>query len=98
MVTENDTRAIDPEFAFYGPMGFDIGAVLANLFMAYFSQVGHEKSPGERTEYAQWILQQANVVWNTFEARFGTVWQKAEGRCPAATFDSGCACAPQRIH
>lgn len=70
MVTENDTRAIDPEFAFYGPMGFDIGAVLANLFMAYFSQVGHEKSPGERTEYAQWILQQANVVWNTFEARF----------------------------
>ena len=26
MVTEEDTRAIDPEFAFYGPMGFDIGA------------------------------------------------------------------------
>jgi 5-methylthioribose kinase len=70
MVTENDTRAIDPEFAFYGPMGFDIGAILANLFMAYFSQPGHEKSAGGRSEYAQWILGQADILWNTFESRF----------------------------
>ncbi|MHC2375794.1 5-methylthioribose kinase [Bradyrhizobium liaoningense] len=33
MVTESETRVIDPEFAFYGPMGFDSGAVLANLLM-----------------------------------------------------------------
>ncbi len=70
MVTETDTRAIDPEFAFYGPMGFDVGAVLANFFMAYFSQVGHEKSPGERADYTKWIAAQANVLWNTFEQRF----------------------------
>ena len=31
MVTEIETRVIDPEFAFYGPMGFDIGAVIGNL-------------------------------------------------------------------
>jgi 5-methylthioribose kinase len=31
MVTESETYAIDPEFAFYGPMGFDIGALLGNL-------------------------------------------------------------------
>ncbi len=36
MVTVSETRVIDPEFAFYGPMGFDVGAVLANLLMAYF--------------------------------------------------------------
>ncbi|MEH2534647.1 S-methyl-5-thioribose kinase [Bradyrhizobium sp. AZCC 1588] len=34
MVTESETKVIDPEFAFYGPMGFDIGAVIANLLMA----------------------------------------------------------------
>ena len=28
MVTESRDAVIDPEFAFYGPMGFDIGAVL----------------------------------------------------------------------
>ena len=37
MVTENETRVIDPEFAFYGPMGFDLGAVIANLLMSYLA-------------------------------------------------------------
>ena len=41
MLTENDTKVIDPEFAFYGPMGFDIGALLANLLMNFFSQNGY---------------------------------------------------------
>jgi 5-methylthioribose kinase len=27
MVTREETRVIDPEFAFYGPMDFDVGAV-----------------------------------------------------------------------
>ena len=26
---------IDPEFAFYGPMAFDVGMLLANFWMAY---------------------------------------------------------------
>ena len=34
MVTESATMVIDPEFAFYGPMGFDIGAVIGNLLMS----------------------------------------------------------------
>jgi 5-methylthioribose kinase len=36
MVTERETLVIDPEFAFYGPMGFDLGAVLGNLVMGYW--------------------------------------------------------------
>ena len=28
---------IDPEFAFYGPMAYDIGALIANIIMAYIS-------------------------------------------------------------
>ena len=42
MLTPEDTRVIDPEFAFVGPMGFDVGAVIGNLLIAYFSQDGHE--------------------------------------------------------
>ena len=34
MVTESETRVIDPEFAFYGPMGFDVGAIIVNLLLA----------------------------------------------------------------
>ena len=50
MLTQADTRVIDPEFAFMGPMGFDIGAILANLLMSYFSQEGHEQRPA-RTRF-----------------------------------------------
>jgi len=38
MVTDDETRVIDPEFAFYGPISFDIGMLLANFWMSYFSQ------------------------------------------------------------
>lgn len=31
-VCEKGIKIIDPEFAFYGPMGYDIGNVIANLF------------------------------------------------------------------
>ncbi len=38
MVTDEETKVIDPEFAFYGPIAFDIGMLLANFWMSYFSQ------------------------------------------------------------
>ena len=47
MVTDDDTRVIDPEFAFYGPIAFDVGMLLANFWMSYFSQRGHEQE-GDR--------------------------------------------------
>jgi hypothetical protein len=28
------------EFAFYGPIGFDLGALVSNFLLAYFSQAG----------------------------------------------------------
>jgi 5-methylthioribose kinase len=77
MVTESDTRAIDPEFAFYGPMGFDIGAVLGNLLLAYYAQDGHEARPGERDGYREWILAQITAIWEGFEARFRALWNEA---------------------
>jgi len=76
MVTEDDTRAIDPEFAFFGPMGFDIGAILANFFMAAFAQEGLETSKGERAAQAAWILEQIEVIWNTFSAEFTALWNQ----------------------
>jgi 5-methylthioribose kinase len=77
MVTETDTRAIDPEFAFYGPMGFDIGAVLGNLLLAYYAQDGHEARAGERDDYREWILAQITAIWEGFEARFRALWDAA---------------------
>jgi 5-methylthioribose kinase len=74
MVTPGDTRIIDPEFAFFGPMGFDIGALIGNLLLAYFSQAGHESAPGQRDEYREWLLTLIEKFWNGFSSRFLVLW------------------------
>ena len=89
MVTQTDTRIIDPEFAFVGPMGFDTGAVIANLLLNYFSQIGHEKPPGARDSYRNWVLGSVEEFWNGFCSRFLALW-RSEGKgdaYPAALFD-----------
>jgi hypothetical protein len=32
---------IDPEFAYYGPIAFDVGKILANLLLCFFAADGH---------------------------------------------------------
>ena len=75
MVTKKDTKVIDPEFTFYGPMGFDIGALIANLLMNYFSQTGHEKKLGERNQYKKWLLEIIKTIWVEFEKKFLKLWE-----------------------
>jgi 5-methylthioribose kinase len=80
MLTDEDTRVIDPEFAFVGPIGFDVGAVIGNLLLAYFAQGGHEEAPHARDPYRAWILRQVEAVWTGFEQRFRDLWRsKASG-------------------
>lgn len=75
MVTNTETRVIDPEFAFYGPMGFDVGAVLANLLMAYFASEGHEQERGSRDAFESWVLATVDEVWTGFADKFLVLWR-----------------------
>ncbi|WP_027834075.1 S-methyl-5-thioribose kinase [Maritalea myrionectae] len=75
MVTETDTVVIDPEFATYGPIGFDIGMLLGNFYMAFFAQDGHESEKGARDDYAQWILDVTCDIWHHFEEEFSHLWR-----------------------
>jgi 5-methylthioribose kinase len=79
MVTPGDTRVIDPEFAFYGPIGMDLGAFVGNLLMSYFSQPGHAAAGSPRAEYAEWVLAQIPMFWHHFAARFLELWETAPG-------------------
>ncbi|MDB5392984.1 MAG: S-methyl-5-thioribose kinase [Rhodospirillales bacterium] len=74
MVTELETRAIDPEFAFFGPMGFDAGALIANLLIAAIAHGVHGQ--GELGDaYRTWILDQAELVWTGFTTKFRALWE-----------------------
>lgn len=79
MVTEDDTRVIDPEFAMYGPIGFDLGAFLANLLMSYYSQPGHATPEDDRTAMQRWLLDQLPIFWQAFADRFGQLWREQSG-------------------
>jgi 5-methylthioribose kinase len=56
-------------------MGFDIGAVIANLLMAYLASPGHERSAAERRAFETWLLQTVEQVWTEFERKFLERWR-----------------------
>ena len=75
MVNQTDTYVIDPEFAYYGPMGFDVGLLLANLLTAYLSQEWHRTQAGQNPAPIQaWLLEQVASVWNGFAKKFTALW------------------------
>lgn len=74
MVTEDDTRVIDPEFAFYGPMAFDVGMLLANFWMSFFSQAGREEG-GSRDSMRAYLLATVAEIWAVFRAEFSALWR-----------------------
>lgn len=74
MVSEGDSRVIDAEFATYGPMGFDIGSLLANLWMASFAQAGLRLRDDAADVYRRWILDLVETVWAVFVAEFTRLW------------------------
>lgn len=73
MVTEEDTRIIDPEFAFVGPMAFDVGAIMANYLLSYFSFCG-QNVEGKPDSYSDWLLDQLRSLWTVFERKFLDLW------------------------
>lgn len=75
-ITETSLKAIDPEFAYYGPIGFDIGAVIANLLLNYAGQHGLQEDPGERDSYREYLLETVEDVWNEFVSQFVQLWHK----------------------
>jgi len=74
MAHGSDIKVIDPEFAAYGPTGFDIGMFLGNLFMAYFAQVGHASETNNTENYKKWLLQQIQETWLTFVQEYSHLW------------------------
>ena len=51
-INESGLKIIDPEFAFYGPMGYDIGNVVGNLFFA----LAHKTfSAPVQTDFIGWV-------------------------------------------
>jgi 5-methylthioribose kinase len=70
-IKEDSTKVIDAEFAFYGPIGYDVGNVIANLVFAYVNGVTFHK-----TEFVNWLEQTIKDVLDLFIEKFSKSWDE----------------------
>ncbi len=84
MINQDETYVIDSEFAFVGPMGFDVGALIANLVMSWISH----RVQDDTDRYCDLILETINDLWQRFERKFCALWDETE---ESALFTKGFA-------
>ena len=91
MVTDTDTKVIDPEFGFMGPMAFDIGNYIGNLLLAYFSRPGWLRDESKCQHQQSWLLEQIVMTWKVFVEQFKLLWtDKEQGEAyPLAIYQKG---------
>ena len=65
-----ECRVIDPEFCYYGPVGFDLGALFGN-YLAARARAAVLNRPAE---YQQWLADMGPETWNAFEAEMRRLW------------------------
>lgn len=68
-VTETSTKVIDPEFSFYGPIGYDVGNVVANLIFAAVRGDAYEQE-----SFVEWTEETIIDVVNLFKEKFERYW------------------------
>ncbi len=76
-VKEDSTKVIDPEFAFYGPMGYDVGALIANLVMNYISTDAMVEDENRRETHKEYLLSSMRDVIDIFKEKFLSLWDEA---------------------
>ena len=70
-IKEGSTKVIDPEFAFYGPMGYDIGNVVANLMFAWANADAYGNDNQKK-----WLEKTIVEVVDLFKEKFLKLWDE----------------------
>ncbi len=75
-VNENSTKVIDPEFAFYGPMGYDVGNIIANMIFAWINADATMDNEEECITFKNWVENTICEIIDKFKAKFLKVWKE----------------------
>lgn len=68
-VKEGETRILDPEFAFYGPAGYDVGNVVANLIFAWANAEATMEPGAKKAKFQGWLEKTIAEVVDLFAAK-----------------------------
>ncbi|MCH4020560.1 MAG: S-methyl-5-thioribose kinase [Erysipelotrichaceae bacterium] len=64
-VNNSGIKVLDPEFAFYGPMGYDIGNVIGNMFFAWANKA---VTDSDNSQFLTWVKEQIEEMYDlTYE-------------------------------
>lgn len=75
-IKEDSTKIIDPEFAFYGPAGYDVGNVIANLIFAYVNakyMIADDEARADQTGYLENTIED---IIDLFKDKFLNSWEE----------------------
>jgi 5-methylthioribose kinase len=63
-------KAIDPEFCFYGPVGFDVGALFGNYLIAQARAAAMRRPP----DFTAWLTTLIEGTWSAFAGELRRLW------------------------
>jgi len=73
-IKQGSTKIMDPEFAFYGPMGYDIGNVVANMIFAWANGDATMEDGAEKEEYIAWVEEVIVQVIDLFKEKYNAAF------------------------
>ncbi|MCG7536033.1 S-methyl-5-thioribose kinase [Pseudoalteromonas sp. OOF1S-7] len=72
-VDDTTTKFIDPEFAFFGPIGFDLGSFIGNLLLNFCAQHGRISEASKRRDMHTYLLRTIDICLSEFEHQWLTL-------------------------
>ena len=75
-IKEDSTKVIDPEFAFYGPAGYDIGNVIAHLIFAMVNGQATMEEGADKESYINWTKSAIKDVVDMFKEKFNKLFDE----------------------
>lgn len=75
-INKEHTYFFDPEFAFYGPMGYDIGNIIANLFFAWANGDAVIEDKTEKSRFCNWCINSISDIIDMFTVKFNAVYNE----------------------
>ena len=75
-IKQGSTKVMDPEFAFYGPMGYDIGNVVANMIFAWANGDATMEEGKEKEAYLAWVESTIIDTVDLFKKKYFAAFDK----------------------
>ena len=75
-INEKGIKIIDPEFSFYGPMAYDIGNVIGNLYFPLYRAQFFMEDSKKKEEFINWLEKCILDIPILFSKKCKLLWEK----------------------